>query len=79
MELSLKQEGTASTEEMLTICKTIMANSIKPRLFNKKLTIKTYPFSFIIDHPLFFQQLFHGADPYGMAAAFLLEALNTNA
>ena len=29
-------------------------------------------------HPMYFNQLYYGGDPYGLAAAFLTEALNTN-
>lgn len=30
------------------------------------------------NHPKFFNQLYHGADPVGLAGAWLSEALNTN-
>lgn len=30
------------------------------------------------NHPLFVNQLYGGTDPYGLAASWLIEALNTN-
>lgn len=36
-------------------------------------------FSVHTNHPRFFNQLYHGADPIGLAGSWLSEALNTNA
>ncbi len=39
---------------------------------------KVIRYSVKTTHPHFYNQLYHGVDGYGLAAAWLTEALNTN-
>ncbi|VDO96082.1 unnamed protein product [Soboliphyme baturini] len=43
-----------------------------------ELCSRVIRFSVKTGHPFFRNQLYAGADPYGLAASFMIEALNTN-
>jgi len=43
-----------------------------------KLCKQAVEYSVRTNHPIFLNQLYHAADPVGLAATWLSEALNTN-